>query len=278
MPHSPSSPWANLATRYLSGAVALPCDIRWARGGRQLHQDPFGRLYLVHEGEAVVTHHNRAFQLRPGRLFVIPAHTPSRYRCPESMSLTYVHFTANLFGSLEVFALFGWDFVVRSTRQDEGDTVRLVQLGNHSDPASQLEADGLLRQLLARFAATVPAARQTEQLGPLARFAPILEYVEQHLHQPITLAALAAEAHLQPTYFSNLFSRQMGLPPLRYVARRRIERAAGLLSATDLRVEEVGARVGFRDIFHFSRTFKRWTGLAPTAYRAQIQVDQAPPT
>lgn len=79
-----------------------------------------------------------------------------------------------------------------------------------------------------------------------------------------------AGAHGQ-TYeqFRKKFCAAMGLPPAQYRLARRIDRAALRLREDDVPLRVVAEELGFCDEFHFSKLFKRRTGLAPTAYRAQ---------
>jgi AraC-like DNA-binding protein len=234
--------------------------------------DPFGRLYCVREGEGVVVHHDRMFHLRPGYLFVIPAHAPGRYRAPKFMSLTWLHFSATLFGSLEPFAALGWPFVVKARDRDVRETERLIRLHGQGGSAAVLEADGILRQLLSRFAGAAPVAKGAN-VDELPRLHPVLVYIEHNLARRLTLAELARVVHLQPTYFSNLFSKHMGVPPMQFLNRRRVERAAAQLFQGKAMMEEIAKAVGFLDVHYFSRTFKRFMGLSPSQYRAQIRAE-----
>lgn len=262
--------FSNLQTSVLTGQVRYPCGPAWAAGGEKLHTDPFGRLYCIREGEGVVVHHDRMFHLRPGYLFVIPAHTPGRYRAPKFMSLTWLHFTSTLFGSLEPFAALSWPFVVKARDSDVRGAERLIRLHHQGGPAAVLEADGILRQLLARFAAE-GSEEKGRNIDELPRLHPVLIYMEHNLTRRLTLAELARVVHLQPTYFSNLFSEHMGIPPMQYLNRRRVERATALLFQGNAMMDEIAEAVGFSDVYYFSRTFKRFMGLSPSQYRAQIR-------
>ncbi len=264
---------ASVQTRLVTGVARHACGPEWAHGGRQTFNDPFSRLYGLRAGEAEVEHHGQTFSLRPGGLFVIPAHTPSRYCCPRSMSLTWLHFTAHLYGSLEPFACLGWPFAIKAGRDACGQLEEIIHLMEEDSPAALLRADGLLRQLLARFAAAAPASAQESEMRRLGRLQPVLTHIEHNLARPLPLAELADVAHLHPTYFSNRFAKHMGVPPVQYINRRRVERAAGLLFQTEALVEEIARAVGFRDVYYFSKVFKRFMGLPPTQYRAQIRVE-----
>lgn len=95
-----------------------------------------------------------------------------------------------------------------------------------------------------------------------------------------TLAELAAEAGLAPTYLSRLFRRHVALSPMAYLARQRVERAAVLLARTDLTVAEVGAAVGWSDPSYFTRRFRELVGMTPRAHRLRSRdpVSRARPT
>ncbi len=71
--------------------------------------------------------------------------------------------------------------------------------------------------------------------------------------------------------FRKKFSAAMGVPPAHYRLARRIDRAAARLRADDSPLKAIAAELGFCDEFHFSKLFKRRTGLSPSAYRAQLR-------
>ena len=72
-------------------------------------------------------------------------------------------------------------------------------------------------------------------------------------------------------YLTKIFNRYKGDTPLKYLTDIRIHEARQLLTDTSLPIREVGERVGYPDQFHFSKTFRKLTGLNPTAYRKQEQ-------
>ncbi len=258
----------NLQTRLLAGRVSHPCDVNWADSGATEYNDPFHRLYAVRAGEGTVQHHGRIFNLRPGYLYCIPAHVPGRYRCSDTMSLSWFHFQALFFGTLEPFEYFKWPYMIEAEEEDVQRLEGLINLHQHNTPADLLEADGMLRQVLSRFVRLNSAPKSWRHLS---RLQPTLIYIENNLSSPLTLVRLAKTVNLQPTYFSNLFSAIMGVPPLNYINRKRMEKAAGLLHQGNMRVEEVALCVGYKNIYYFSKRFKALMGMPPTKYRAQIR-------
>ena len=78
----------------------------------------------------------------------------------------------------------------------------------------------------------------------------------------------ASRIQLSREHFVRLFSERMGMPPMRYYARLKIEAARAMLSSTNLRVHEIADKLGYENQFNFARAFKRVSGMAPTEYRA----------
>jgi AraC-like DNA-binding protein len=97
-----------------------------------------------------------------------------------------------------------------------------------------------------------------------------IAYMVQHLNQPLQVAKLAQTSHFSPSHFFVLFKRCTGHSPIDYFIRLRMERAARLLSATELNVKEIAAALGYDDPFYFSRVFKAIHGIAPRDYRLKI--------
>jgi len=95
----------------------------------------------------------------------------------------------------------------------------------------------------------------------------VLEYIDANLASEMRLSRLAALLGLTTDNFARRFQATTGQPPYRYVLRRRVERAAALLRATDASISEVALATGFSSQSHFTGAFKRLTGTTPSAYR-----------
>lgn len=94
-----------------------------------------------------------------------------------------------------------------------------------------------------------------------------IAYIRDHLDQSLTLSQLAAAAHMNPNYFSELFKRETGKNYIDFVTEARIEWATRLLRETPAKISEVARRVGYEDLKHFNKLFKRYTGETPSSYR-----------
>jgi AraC-like DNA-binding protein len=92
-----------------------------------------------------------------------------------------------------------------------------------------------------------------------------VRYVEQHFREPLTLAQVAAVAHLSPHWFSEQFRRTTGDTFQSYLRRRRLQFARALLDSTDVGVTEVCRAAGFNDPSYFGRAFREQYGEPPSA-------------
>lgn len=91
-----------------------------------------------------------------------------------------------------------------------------------------------------------------------------------------TVGSLAAAVFMSRSSFAERFTRRVGHPPLAYLARWRMYRAAHMLRSGSARMGEVAERLGYHSEAAFSTAFKRWSGVAPGAYRRGEQVAVVP--
>lgn len=95
-------------------------------------------------------------------------------------------------------------------------------------------------------------------------------YMREHYMDDIDISALCTELGFSSAYLTKLFNKHKGNTPLKYLTDLRIHEAQRLLMNTTLPIREVGERVGYPDQFHFSKTFRKLTGVNPTAYRNRV--------
>ncbi|GAB1513199.1 helix-turn-helix transcriptional regulator [Actinophytocola sp. KF-1] len=99
--------------------------------------------------------------------------------------------------------------------------------------------------------------------------------LEAALDRPWRLADLASAVNLDPAYLGRLFVQHVGVTPMGFLARVRAERAATLLTHSDLPAAQVGAAVGWPDPTYFARRFRALVGLTPSDYRRHSRATRA---
>ena len=95
----------------------------------------------------------------------------------------------------------------------------------------------------------------------------IVEYVNQHCCEKISLNELASRCFYNPSYFSHVFKKSCGKSLSRYIKEQRIRHAIELLQTTDYSVATIGQMVGYEDKAFFHKKFKEITGKTPSAFR-----------
>jgi AraC-like DNA-binding protein len=95
----------------------------------------------------------------------------------------------------------------------------------------------------------------------------LVEHIDAHLAERITLRQLARMAGLSTGHFSRAFKQTFGVPTHAYLIRRRVERAQSVMLSTQLPLSEVALACGLSDQAHFTRMFRRIVGETPNVWR-----------
>lgn len=137
---------------------------------------------------------------------------------------------------------------------------------DHNGPNGRLYRDSLALALASRLLVLFG-----EEIGPGRRPAPlsrrrlarVIDYIEAHLDQELSLERLSDVACLSPSHFKASFRQTTGAPLHQYVVRRRVERAKRLLAEGRLSISEVALEVGFAHHSHLARWTRRLLGVTP---------------
>jgi AraC family transcriptional regulator len=96
------------------------------------------------------------------------------------------------------------------------------------------------------------------------------DYIAENLAQRTRLATLAHLVRMSPFHFCRAFKVSLGMPPLRYQAKRRIEYSKLLLTDPELSVTDIGLMIGFSSSSSFVTAFRKATGSTPTEYQRSL--------
>ncbi|WP_379134784.1 response regulator [Paenibacillus sp. sgz500958] len=97
----------------------------------------------------------------------------------------------------------------------------------------------------------------------------LLDYMEEHYAEPLSLTELARHFHFNPSYLSSLFTAQSKEGFKEHLNKIRTDKAAELLRGDDAPISDISSMVGYGDHSYFCKVFKKYTGLSPSHYRRQ---------
>jgi AraC family transcriptional regulator, arabinose operon regulatory protein len=132
-------------------------------------------------------------------------------------------------------------------------------------PADEVIVESHL-QILARELGRLARARIPRPAVP-KRWLDIRRRLEERFAEPVRLRDLAAIADCSVPHFCSEFKRHIGTSAVEFAIRQRMHRAGILLRDRNLSVTDIAAQVGYEDIHHFSKLFKKHHGCAPRMMR-----------
>jgi AraC-like DNA-binding protein len=232
---------------------------------------------------------DRGFDLTPLSGPTVRVEPGMGYILPEDMSFAvaplsdtpglyhWSHFRLKVLGELDLFSLIQSPLVLPHA---EARRVRQINQGlakTFSDNDSPVIQTVMRRRVLAVKMLELiveccpPIPQALSMLDRMTRMLPVIRFMRDNMARPIFRNELAAQANLSPSRFHALFFEATGQSPFEYLTRLRLKRAQELLLSTAMQVQDIAQNVGFRDPFHFTRTFKRFAGQSPRQYRDSAQ-------
>lgn len=223
-----------------------------------------GRMSLQSTSDPVEFHENTLLLIPPRNDYVVTVVAPGRELWfvfePRAewrpfLSWGQAYRIPGLCSSIPVMASGHQEKITRGLRD-------VLEYRRSHFRAGQRLAELTLEQIL------VLAASLSEHGGALdERLQRVIDALHHDLTHPWREPDLAKIATLSTSRFAHLFRQQLGVPPVRYLERVRLEQAKALLLTTALPVKTIANEVGYPDPLHFSGRFQRLTGLSPRDFR-----------
>lgn len=95
----------------------------------------------------------------------------------------------------------------------------------------------------------------------------VVDYINSHLEEELSLAALADLSYISPFHFHRIFSSVIGEPVAAYITRLRLEMAAQILSDSDKPIADIAETCGYQSLHALSKAFKKNFGVPPSQFR-----------
>ncbi|WP_379153494.1 response regulator [Paenibacillus sp. sgz5001063] len=147
--------------------------------------------------------------------------------------------------------------------EEKYDLFRSIDEAPYADAAAGI-LDGFLDRVMELASSAAPAS------GSHANMKKLLEFIEEHYAEPLSLTELARHFHFNPSYLSSLFTAHNQEGFKEHLNTVRTDKAAELLRAGEAPISEISSMVGYGDHSYFCKVFKKYTGLSPSGYRRQF--------
>lgn len=135
---------------------------------------------------------------------------------------------------------------------------------NADDCVSMQELFGLLKKTLEDSMKQVLEDKKQASIRPI-RIAK--QYIESNFKNSVTLEEVSSQAGFNTSYFSTIFKKETGFTFLEYVTMLRMNECKRLLRETDKSIASICGEIGYSDMKHFAKCFKKYTGLKPNEFR-----------
>lgn len=248
------------------------------------HMHDSYEVYYLLSGERYYYIDSRLYALQAGDLIFIHKHglhrttnkgDASHERILINFDEAFISPTLDMQETKEL--LVQQHFLLRPGERERAVIVGMLEalLGemDRNDPFRKIYQRSLLVQLLVyirrlhnvQYMPIVP-----EGSGKQQRVYAIIEYIEAHYAENLTLDQLSSAFYISSTYLCKIFKQTTGFTVVEYIRYVRIRQAQQYLRETRWPVTRIAEQTGFDSIAHFGRVFRQLTGRSPLQYRKQF--------
>ncbi|OBZ10074.1 hypothetical protein A7975_22170 [Bacillus sp. FJAT-26390] len=271
----------NLARTYLSNTqihmtTGALTRVRPDWGGVNTIQGE-NALYYFLDGEGRLKINNMEYYPVPGDLFLVPAGT--RISCSTEEKNPFFkywcHFTATV-GENNLFDLLiaPHNIALRNDESVKNQFQELIDQHESDELAAPFIVKSILFHMMSRFIERSTAdPLQTASIPSVHKLYIVLQYIEKHLTEQITVETLSQLVHFHPKYFLHYFKSMLGVSPIVYINKKRMQKASALLLHSEKTIAEIAEQLGMQTPY-LSRMFKRFTGFSPNEFRQQHRLNQ----
>lgn len=150
---------------------------------------------------------------------------------------------------------------------------RLLFLFVEDHPSKQLFVDMTLRELIIRILQSESRKAYEDKALTLSssnRLAYVIQYIRDHLDEPLTIEELSRQACMSESNFHRVFKNELGVSPIDFINDERIKLASSLLHDPRRKIKEIYMACGFNSLSYFTRVFKRKKKVSPKAFQQKV--------
>ncbi|MDX3924302.1 MAG: AraC family transcriptional regulator [Shinella sp.] len=269
----------SLHTMPTSTGYEIRRDSSYDWDGRKRGQTPFTVLQYTIGGEGNLRYENRKYRLRKGETLLLLVPHNHRYWVEDGGRWEFFWISMNGEEALRIhqaiLAITGPVLKLQpETVEHLADcSLRLISGGGETPGRASAIAYEAAMALYDDVFGSHPVLGQEYRA-----MQHVISYIAANLQRPLSVEELAQVSGFSRAHFSRIFAASEGIPPAEFVLRKRLQRAAKLLTkSAGLPIKEISIMSGFEDPNYFAKVFRRYFGASPTEFRTTGMYASVPP-
>lgn len=225
-------------------------------------------LFYCEAGRLFIEDHT---VLKPGQVWIYGPNMPQKYAnyASDKTLYRYLHFVGSdipgLLADLGISESVVLD-IKAGTLSEIFD--RIQESAEEGTGLSQVIAEYSALRLLSKISRSI---QRSSELHMLKR---VTDHMEHTFADKYDAQRYAQMLKMSPSHFQHIFKQQLGISPYAYCLRLRMENARGLLEDTKLKIQDIAQKCGYENALYFTQSFRKETGLTPSAYRKKHVADK----
>jgi len=237
--------------------------------GYQIKRPYYEHLLLayVHAGEFHITYNQQKQIARAGDMVILDCQSPHHYYSGANLIFTWFHVDGCNAHELcaDINKRHGILFSHHHKDLVKDKMFHLISNFRNNQPlAAPIISDDIHSIICHMYPDANPSGSFEKKEESVAL---VIEYLKNHLSDPVTVEDMSSIANLSRYHFSRTFKKSTGLSPYQYLLNMRFDYAKHLLKTTGLSVGEIAGRTGFQSEIAFITAFSEKIGLPPGQYR-----------
>ena len=237
-------------------------------GGYEWHQ-----IFYCASGHGTLVAETITARIHPGDYFFLPREQPhSYYPENEKWDVRWTAFDGSACDDTLCRLHMTRPAVIHPDKDNtlEKTFDRMVSAIETDILYSDYRCSGYIYDYILEFCRYMSSETDSEKSRNTTMLMPALLHMYEHFKTDISVTELSGLVGVTPQHFCRVFGRTMGMRPVEFLNKIRIEEAKRLLSRRDVNVAMAAEQSGFHDTCYFSTLFKRYTGVTPSAYKKEI--------
>ena len=219
---------------------------------------PYCAIVIKYSGETEYTCHDGKYISNKNNMAILPKGSAYEWTCTKSGYYSIIEFDCNkTFHKIFSFPINNSEKILKIFKDLEFKRTL-------KSPLYELECIKSTYDIILQLLQASPRIYQSAD--KLRKIQPAVDYIAQNYNKSITNDELAALTSLSTVYFRKLFTDIFEMSPISYIHNLRIQKAQEMLQSDYSSITDIAQSLGYLNIYDFSRTFKKHTGLSPTNF------------